>query len=262
MISGGRLGVWALAALLVLLGSSAAWGAEPGKAVIVLPENATVQRAELLLGEIAEISGPAELVEQLAQISAGTSPQPGSSRNLTRGHIEVRLRHGGVDPRLVEFQGADSVRVFRVLPSAPEGTIQQEDGIPVYEVVVAARDLQRGEIIALSDLAVEEREPRGGRLDTRSPQDFVGLRTTRTILAGTPLSDLNVETVPLVERGDAVTLLVRTGNVVVTAQGIARQSGGLGDLIEVENALSKQKVLGEIIDANTVEVNVKEAGTP
>ena len=99
-------------------------------------------------------------------------------------------------------------------------------------------------------------------MDTRSPQDFVGLRTTRTILAGTPLSDLNVETVPLVERGDAVTLLVRTGNVVVTAQGIARQSGGLGDLIEVENALSKQKVLGEIIDANTVEVNVKEAGTP
>lgn len=49
---------------------------------------------------------------------------------------------------------------------------------------------------------------------------------------------------------------------MVTAQGIARQSGGLGDLIEVENALSKQKVLGEIIDANTVEVNVKEAGTP
>ena len=79
-------------------------------------------------------------MEQLAQISAGTSPQP-QFPQLDQGHIEVRLRHGGVDPRLVEFQGAEQCAVFRVLPSAPEGTIQQEDGIPVYEVVVAARDL-------------------------------------------------------------------------------------------------------------------------
>jgi len=43
---------------------------------------------------------------------------------------------------------------------------------------------------------------------------------------------------------------------------VARQSGGLGDVIEVENTLSKQRVSGEIIDAQTVQVFMKGAGMP
>ena len=130
--------------LLALLAGPAAWGAEPGTAVVILPESASVQSSELLLGEIAEISGPPDLVEKLAQVSAGTAPQPGSSRRLTKGQIEVRLRQAGVDPKLVEFQGAAVVQVYGTASSAagsPAG--QQAVGVPVYEVVVASRDLKR-----------------------------------------------------------------------------------------------------------------------
>ena len=33
-------------------------------------------------------------------------------------------------------------------------------------------------------------------------------------------------------------------------------------MIEVENTLSKQRVVGEVVDAHTVEVHMKGAGTP
>jgi len=262
MFRKGILGVLAALLVMALLAGPAAWGAEQEKAVLILPESVTVQGSELLLGEIAEISGPPDLVEKLAAVSAGTAPQPGSSRNVTEGHIEVRLRHAGVDPRLVEFKGADSVRVFRVQRAPVESTVQAESGAPVYAVVVAARDIKRGEVLTLDDLQVELREIKGGWTETRSAEEFVGLRTTRTVLTGTPLTEIHVEEVPLIERGTAVTIVVQTGSVTVTAPGIARQSGMLGDVIEVENTLSRQRVSAEIIDAHTVQVQMKGADLP
>mgnify|MGYP003733786877 CR=1 FL=1 len=254
----------ALAALiaLTLWPGPAAWGAEQERAVVFLPETANVTGSELLLGEVAELQGPSDLVQQLAAIKVGAAPSMGSSRVLTRGHIEVRLRQGGVHPSLVEFQGAESVRVFRVTEEPADSPPAQGADRLVQEVVVAARDLRRGEILTADDLQVELREIRGGWGEGRSLEEFLGLRTTRMVLAGTPLTELHVEAVPLIERGTAVTILVHTGSVTVTAPGIARQSGGLGDLIEVENTLSRQRVTGEVIDAHTVQVHTKGAGMP
>lgn len=260
MIKRAALRALALAVLVLVFAGSAAWGAEQGRAVILLPETASVQGAELLLGEIAEISGPLDLAAELAKVSAGTSPQPGSSRRLSRGQIQVRLRQAGIDPKLVEFQGAETVQVFRTAAASASSGAQQEAGI--YQVVVAARDLKRGEVLSREDLRVEERELKSGPAEARSLEDFVGLRTTRIVPEGTAITELHVEAVPIIEKGAAVTILVHTGTLSVSAPGVARQSGGLGDVIEVENTLSKQRVSGEIIDAQTVQVFMKGAGMP
>lgn len=251
---------------LLLLFSPVAWGEEQEVVVLILPESVNVSGTKLLLGSIAEIVGPSELVEQVTQINAGTAPRPGSSRRLTKGQIEVRLRQGGVDLTKIEFQGVDTIQVIGVAATAPTGKsygeVQSEPGFPVYEVVVAARDLTRGEILSAEDLVVEAREFRSGEPDPRSLEEFVGLRASRSILAGAPLTELNVEVVPVIERGDAVTILVRSAGLVVTAPGVARGSGGIGEIITVENTLSKQRLQAEIIDAHTVEVNMRGSGTP
>lgn len=260
MIRKGKLG--SLVLLLLLLFGSTAWGAEQEKAILTLPETVSIQGSELLLGDIAEITGPPDLVERLAQVNAGTAPRPGSSRRLTKAQIEIRLRQAGVNLSQVEFQGAQAVQIVGAVGSPVLNSSGQPSSLAVHEVVVAARDLQRGEILTAADLQVELREIRGSWSESRGLEDFVGLRTTRLVQAGTPLTDLHVEVVPLVERGAAVTIVVRTGNVTVTAPGIARQSGGLGETIEVENTLSRQRVSGRIIDAQTVEVQMKGAGMP
>lgn len=252
----------AFALLLAVLASSGVWGAEEERVSITLPASVSVEGSQLLLGEIAELSGPAELVEKLAQINAGAAPIPGSSRRLTRGHIEIRLRRAGVDLNLVDFQGAEAVQVFGAVAGQAQHAAVGQSGYPVFQVVVAARNLERGEILTLADLQLEEREIRSGQADPRSPEEFVGLRATRFVSAGSPLTELNVEVVPVVERGAQVTIVVRTPTLVVTAPGVARESGGIGDLITVENTLSRERVSAVVIDSQYVEVKMREAGTP
>ncbi len=228
------------------------------RVVVLLPPSVNVQGPDLLLGSIAEITGPEELASKVASINAGAAPISGSSRRLTQAQIEVRFRQGGLDLKKIEFQGATTVQVYGV-PSSQENinTNQPLTGFPSFEVVVAARDLPRGHVILPEDVVVQEQEFRNGKPDPRSIADFVGLRTSRHVISGSAMTTLNVEVVPLVERGSPVTILVQTSSLVVRVPGIARGSGGLGEVISVENTLSRQVVAGEVIDAQTVQVNMR-----
>lgn len=245
-----------------LQGGSMVCSAEE-KVVVILPESVNVQGSELLLGNIAEITGPEEMVSKVAAINAGAAPINGSSRRLTKGQIEVRLRQGGLDLRKIEFQGTTTVQVYGVAAnSLPAAVKEGETGFPVYEVVVATTDLPRGHVLSREDLDVEQQEFKNGQPDLRSVEDFVGLRTSRHVMSGSALTNLNVETIPIVERGAQVTILVQTSSLVVSAPGIARGAGGVGEVISVENTLSRQVVLGEIIDAQTVQVNMRGSSAP
>lgn len=245
-----------------LLGSSMVYSAEE-KVIVILPGSVNAQGPELLLGNIAEITGPEEIASKVAAINAGAAPINGSSRRLTQGQIEVRLRQGGLDLKKIEFQGATTVQVYGVAMNVLAAQANQgETGFPIYEVVVATADLPRGHVISRGDLQVEQQEFRTGQPDLRSVEDFVGLRTSRHIMGGSALTSLNVEIIPIVERGAEVTILVQTSSLMVSAPGIARGAGGVGEVISVENTLSRQMVSAEIIDAQTVQVNMRGSSAP
>lgn len=233
--------------------------------ILILPESSHVQGNQLLLGEIAELEGPAELVAQIANVNAGTAPQPGARRRLTQGHIQTRLMQAGIPLGMVEFQGASIVQVYGLaqtpIQTSPK-TEETANGFPVYEVVVAARSLRKGEILTYEDLAIEGQEFKSTQPDGRTLEEFIGLRTSRQIISGHPLTTLNVEVIPAIERGNQVTIVVQTGGLVVTAPGVAEGSGAIGETISVRNTLSRQLVQGEILDSETVVVNLRGSGTP
>lgn len=262
---------WSFRALfmlsVLLLVGLPAFASDQEQVVLILPERVNVSGSTLPLGELGELQGPSDLVEQIEKISAGTAPAVGSTRSLTRGHIEVRLRQAGFDPKQVDFQGASTVQIYRVLGQSSTSPTQTQSertqpGFPSYPVVVARHDLSRGTILTLNDLTQTDMEFRTGTPDPRSPEDFVGLRTTRQVLSGAILNHLNVEIVPLIERGDQVTLVVQMGSLVITAPGEARASGGVGEIISVRNLLSKEIVQAEIINADMVQVSIRGSATP
>ena len=131
-----------------------------------------------------------------------------------------------------------------------------------YQVVVVTRDVSRGEILTPSDLQMEEREARGTLRDVGQIEDFVGLRAVRTLSAGTVLTAQAVEMVPTVERGAQVWIVAVANSIHVSVQGTARSSGNVGDIIPVENSSSRQIVYGEIVDEETVMVNIRGSSTP
>lgn len=239
-----------------------------------LSDQAWVEGRDILLGEIASFDGPDEFVSRLQAVNVGQAPLPGSSRRVTIGHIEVRLRQVGIKPSDVEFEGNSQVevRVRQVQPQLqPEPPFQgaelileqqAEEPREMYQVVTVNRDIARGDILAKSDLQIETREVRGYIRDAGEVGDFLGKRATRYLPSGTSLTATAVEVPPVVERGGRVWIVAQQGTVRVSAPGVARSDGGLGEVIQVENTTSRQVIYAEVIDSETVQVSVRGESSP
>jgi flagella basal body P-ring formation protein FlgA len=81
-----------------------------------------------------------------------------------------------------------------------------------------------------------------------------GLRAVRPMGTGEVIYKANLDDVPLVSRGDTLTLVYQGRNVRLRTQVEALADGGLGDMIPVRNTDSKREVVAEIRDAETVVV--------
>lgn len=103
------------------------------------------------------------------------------------------------------------------------------------DVLVLTRDVMRNEAIKEGD--VRRIKARTSSLPpdplTICPSDLSGIRAKRNLRAGQVLVKDMVEPIPLVKKGDRVTIRVELGGVRISAQGTAQEDGMLGDRIRV-----------------------------
>ncbi|MGI9343805.1 MAG: flagellar basal body P-ring formation chaperone FlgA [Gammaproteobacteria bacterium] len=128
--------------------------------------------------------------------------------------------------------------------------------VVVYQqVVVAARSMARGSVLAAGDIELAEQDtsslPAGFLLQT---EHAIGTQLRRDINAGKPLSPAMLETPALVKRGQQVTLEAGSGGMVVRMAGVAKADGIKGQVIPVENTRSRRVVHGVVRTGRTVEV--------
>jgi flagella basal body P-ring formation protein FlgA len=123
------------------------------------------------------------------------------------------------------------------------------------EVYVAAHAMQRGVVVAETDLLTKELDLAAVRGTPETDRrKLVGARLARPLNEGQLFTVDSLEPVPLVRRGDAVMLVASRGDLVVTAFGLAREDGAIGKIIRLENVQSKKIVHGRVESANTVTV--------
>ncbi|MFW2405470.1 MAG: flagellar basal body P-ring formation chaperone FlgA [Gammaproteobacteria bacterium] len=128
--------------------------------------------------------------------------------------------------------------------------------VVVYQsVVVAARSLQRGSVLAPGDVLLAERDtsslPYGYVVNV---EHAVGSRLRRDVMAGKPVLPAMLETPETIKRGQQVTLEARSGAMVVRMSGIAKSDGVMGQVIPVENVRSQRVVHAVVRSGRTVEV--------
>ena len=123
------------------------------------------------------------------------------------------------------------------------------------QVLVAAGPLQRGKMLAASDMILAERtisdQARGFMLD---PAQAAGYRLKRDLSEGDVITPGVIVAPPLVERGQEVMLEAKSGSLNVRMAGIALEAGLAGDIITVQNRESGRKVEGVVRSGKTVEV--------
>ena len=123
-------------------------------------------------------------------------------------------------------------------------------------VAVAAIDLPRGAVVAPGDLRLMERNLgvlREPFLDTES---LVGKRVRRALRAGEVLRKGLLDTPPVVRRGDLVSVMLRSGRLLLTAKGRARDNGVTGETIRVRNIASNKELLCRVVAPGMVDVEI------
>jgi flagella basal body P-ring formation protein FlgA len=122
------------------------------------------------------------------------------------------------------------------------------------ETAVAAHDIVPGTVLSADDL-VMARVPYTGR-PGNGIDALVGRKLSGSLLKGQPVTIAATAVNEIVKAGATVVLIVRDAGVQVSADGIARTSGGLGDEVSVYNPSTHKAISGTVTAPNTVELDI------
>ncbi|MFQ5770617.1 MAG: flagellar basal body P-ring formation chaperone FlgA [bacterium] len=127
----------------------------------------------------------------------------------------------------------------------------------IQTVVVSKVSLQRHTILEPETLTLNRRETTNIKQKIyTSIAEVAGLRTRRIIQTGEIISKNLVETIPVIQRGSEIEIRFQKGTLEITLPGVAREDGQLGENIRVKCLENKKNYHAEVIDSNTVTVNL------
>ena len=119
---------------------------------------------------------------------------------------------------------------------------------------VAARDIAPGTVIQDGDVKMARvafvgRQPNGTDV-------LVGRRVIGAFVKGQSIFIESTSVDQIVKAGSSVIMIVRDGGVALTADVIARTSGGLGDQVSVYNPLTNKQLSGTVTGPGRVELEL------
>jgi len=130
--------------------------------------------------------------------------------------------------------------------------------ISVYRnVLVLARQMQKGTVLTASDMKLAKRD-----LASLSYGYFeniksgIGMKLKRRAVTGAVLTPAMLKKPQIISRGQKITIMAQSGNMQVRMNGKALASGAIGDRIKVMNMKSRKKLEGIITLTGEVKVDI------
>jgi flagella basal body P-ring formation protein FlgA len=159
-------------------------------------------------------------------------------------------------PARTDFLGRTSFTVaFRVAGNLEHNLYGTADLEVTTDIVTTARPLARHETITAEDLHVKQVNlAHLPRRILMQPDDVIGKRTKRPLQANALIHAYEVETLPLVHKGDAVLIIVDSPLLKVTTVGEALEPGQRGDTIRVKNVTSQREIRAVVVSKESVKV--------
>lgn len=109
-------------------------------------------------------------------------------------------------------------------------------------VVVACRPINRGQAVRTQDVRVEDRDFYNlSRIGLMEAAEAVGQQTRRFIRRGEMVYHNDLKSMPLVTRGQMITVWSQVGGLRVKSVAKALESGAFGETIEVRNETSRDR---------------------
>lgn len=126
------------------------------------------------------------------------------------------------------------------------------------DIYVPAKNIDKGEIITPDMLkTIQVRMNRIKPMFVVDLDKLVNKEAKKYLKAGKIITDRDIGEKILIHKNDLITVIYQTKKMQITARGQARRDGAKGDKIEVENTKSKKILIGQVVDADTVKVDVQ-----
>ena len=128
------------------------------------------------------------------------------------------------------------------------------------KVLVARRDLRRGENLSRSDFNLITKEIsnfRSNLVNKTIPVEF--FRVRRAIKNGEVLTANKIEGIPAIKKGDKIIANLVNGNILITLDAVAKQDGLIGEKIRI--TADRKIYKAEVIDKFNVKKKKKKNGT-
>jgi len=173
------------------------------------------------------------------------------------GSVRVVVEDLGWDAAQGRFNAAIAAIVGAEAPVRARiaGRVDNTVAVPVAVRRLAEGDTVRGADIRLVRMPAA-RVPEAAELD---PARIVGRTLRAPVAAGAPIATGEFGAAPVVQRGQAVSLLVELPGLSITAQGRALEDGAPGARVQVMNSASRAILEGVVIGPGRVRVSADAA---
>lgn len=143
-----------------------------------------------------------------------------------------------------------------------KGKVEKRVLVPIKvrtfgNVAVAAKQLMRHALMMKDDVEMQTVET------TMLPQDVVTSfetlrekRTTRIISQGSVLRESIIETIPLIQQNETVTLIVKSKGVEVSTRVLAKEDGRRGEYILVQKMETREKLKAKVVNNKIVQLDL------
>jgi len=128
--------------------------------------------------------------------------------------------------------------------------------VDIFEsVVCTSRNLKKGDVIKKEDVYLAKKDISHLSSKVLTHIDKAeGLMAKHNLRAGTCLKEWMLEKTHTLEKGDIVTILAESGDMKVTVPGRVLMKGYTGELIKVQNLMSKKNIYAKVVNNSTVTV--------
>jgi len=160
-------------------------------------------------------------------------------------------------PKHTDWLGAVPFKVIMRV----DGREVKRTSVPAYievwqEVILAGKPLGRNQPITAGDIRAERMNLARVPANAVVRKDQVlGRRANRSIAVNSVLRLDQVDSPPVVRKGDVVQVLAESNLLRITTQGVAQGDAGIGERIRVLNMASKKKIHARVVDAQMVQVD-------
>ncbi|HEY9567638.1 MAG TPA: flagellar basal body P-ring formation chaperone FlgA, partial [Thalassobaculum sp.] len=163
---------------------------------------------------------------------------------------ELVVRNLVLDNRSNRFDASVSLAGSNAAPVVVNGRLE-----PMLDVPVLRIHAMPGDLIGEADvqwIRIEAR--RAGANTVTRLEDLIGRTPRRPIAAGQAVRITDVRPNFVINRGDLVTIVLRSGTMTLTASAEAMERGAVGSVIRVRNNHSRRILETRVLAADTVAV--------